>query len=405
MSLNNTPQGERLHIALFGKRNAGKSSLINALTNQDLAIVSPVKGTTTDPVYKAMELLPLGPIMLIDTPGLDDSGDLGLQRVQKTKEVLRKTDVALLVIDAAIGFSDLEAELISNLQAKKIPFIIVYNKVDLLNGEPAVLPANLSAPCLLVSAEKKEGIEELKTALAAFQTQEDEAYLVKDLLAPDDLVVLVIPIDSSAPKGRLILPQQQMIRDILDAGAFTTVTRDTELSAALAALGQKPKMVITDSQAFAQAAQATPEDIALTSFSILMARYKGDLPTLVRGAAFIHNLKDGDKILIAEGCTHHRQCEDIGTVKIPRMLQKATGKQLIFETCSGRSFPDNLNDYALVVHCGGCTLNRREMLHRLNYVQEYDLPIVNYGVLMAYIQGILPRTISLFPEALQALNE
>lgn len=405
MSLNNTPQGERLHIALFGKRNAGKSSLINALTGQDLAIVSPVKGTTTDPVYKAMELLPLGPIMLIDTPGLDDSGDLGLQRVQKSKEVLRKTDIALIVIDAAVGFSNLEADLINDIQAKKIPFIVVYNKSDLLNSAPEKLPANLAAPLLLVSAEKKEGIEELKTTLAAFQTQEDEAYLVKDLLAPNDMVVLVIPIDSSAPKGRLILPQQQMIRDILDAGAFTTVTRETELSAALAALNQKPKMVITDSQAFAQAAQATPSDIPLTSFSILMARYKGDLPTLVQGAAFIHNLKDGDKILIAEGCTHHRQCEDIGTVKIPRMLQKATGKQLIFETSSGRSFPDNLADYALVVHCGGCTLNRREMLHRINYVQEHNLPIVNYGVLMAYIQGILPRTIDLFPEAIQALSE
>ncbi|MBR6755348.1 MAG: [Peptococcaceae bacterium] len=405
MSLNNTPQGERLHIALFGKRNAGKSSLINALTDQNLAIVSDVKGTTTDPVYKAMELLPLGPIMLIDTPGLDDSGELGLQRIKKAKEVLQKTDIALIVIDAAFGFSDLEAELINDIQARKIPFIVVYNKIDLLNDTPSPLPANLSAPLLLVSAEKKEGIEELKAALATFQTQEDEVYLVKDLLAPEDMVVLVIPIDSSAPKGRLILPQQQMIRDILDAGAFTTVTRENELPAALAALSQKPKMVITDSQAFAQAAQATPLDIPLTSFSILMARYKGDLPTLVRGAAFIHQLKDGDKILIAEGCTHHRQCEDIGTVKIPRMLQKATGKQLIFETSSGRSFPDNLEEFALVIHCGGCTLNRREMLHRLNHVQQHNLPVVNYGVLMAYLQGILPRTISLFPEALQALSE
>jgi len=405
MSLNNTPQGERLHIALFGKRNAGKSSLINALTDQNLAIVSDVKGTTTDPVYKAMELLPLGPIMLIDTPGLDDSGELGLQRIKKAKEVLQKTDIALIVIDAAFGFSDLEAELINDIKARKIPFIVVYNKIDLLNDTPSPLPENLSAPLLLVSAEKKEGIEELKAALATFQTQEDEVYLVKDLLAPEDMVVLVIPIDSSAPKGRLILPQQQMIRDILDAGAFTTVTRENELPAALAALSQKPKMVITDSQAFAQAAQATPLDIPLTSFSILMARYKGDLPTLVRGAAFIHQLKDGDKILIAEGCTHHRQCEDIGTVKIPRMLQKATGKQLIFETSSGRSFPDNLEEFALVIHCGGCTLNRREMLHRLNHVQQHNLPVVNYGVLMAYLQGILPRTISLFPEALQALSE
>lgn len=405
MSLNNTPQGERLHIALFGKRNAGKSSLINALTDQNLAIVSDVKGTTTDPVYKAMELLPLGPIMLIDTPGLDDSGELGLQRIKKAKEVLQKTDIALIVIDAAFGFSDLEAALINDIQTRKIPFIVVYNKIDLLNDTPSPLPANLSAPLLLVSAEKKEGIEELKAALATFQTQEDEVYLVKDLLAPEDMVVLVIPIDSSAPKGRLILPQQQMIRDILDAGAFTTVTRENELPAALVALSQKPKMVITDSQAFAQAAQATPLDIPLTSFSILMARYKGDLPTLVRGAAFIHQLKDGDKILIAEGCTHHRQCEDIGTVKIPRMLQKATGKQLIFETSSGRSFPDNLEEFALVIHCGGCTLNRREMLHRLNHVQQHNLPVVNYGVLMAYLQGILPRTISLFPEALQALSE
>ena len=396
MSLNNTPQGERLHIALFGKRNAGKSSLINALTDQNLAIVSDVKGTTTDPVYKAMELLPLGPIMLIDTPGLDDSGELGLQRIKKAKEVLQKTDIALIVIDAAFGFSDLKVE--EGIFGADM-------KIDLLNDTPSPLPANLSAPLLLVSAEKKEGIEELKAALATFQTQEDEVYLVKDLLAPEDMVVLVIPIDSSAPKGRLILPQQQMIRDILDAGAFTTVTRENELPAALAALSQKPKMVITDSQAFAQAAQATPLDIPLTSFSILMARYKGDLPTLVRGAAFIHQLKDGDKILIAEGCTHHRQCEDIGTVKIPRMLQKATGKQLIFETSSGRSFPDNLEEFALVIHCGGCTLNRREMLHRLNHVQQHNLPVVNYGVLMAYLQGILPRTISLFPEALQALSE
>lgn len=405
MSLNATPKGERIHIALFGKRNAGKSSLVNAITNQNLAIVSEVKGTTTDPVYKAMELLPLGPVVMIDTPGLDDEGQLGEQRIAKTKEVLNKTDIALMVIDAATGYSAFEGELLALIRTKKIPCIVVYNKADLHPVDTQSLSVELELPVLAVSAQTKLGIHELKERLGQMQPSDSgNIHLISDLLQPNDLVVLVTPIDSAAPKGRLILPQQQMIRDVLEAGAIATVTRETELPAALASLGRKPRMVVTDSQAFAQVSKDTPEDIPLTSFSILMARYKGDLPLLVQGAAFIQQLNDGDKVLISEGCTHHRQCDDIGTVKIPLWLKEATGKELIIETSSGMSFPENLLDYALIIHCGGCTLNRREMQYRISHAQAQNVPIVNYGVLIAYLKGILPRTIELFPEAAKIIN-
>ena len=401
MSLNATPQGERVHIAIFGRRNVGKSSLINALTGQEVAIVSEVKGTTTDPVRKAMELLPLGPVVIIDTPGLDDEGVLGMQRARRAREVLNQADIAILVAEAHIG--DFERELAGLVREKNIPLVMVYNKADLEAPSAAIQKAvarNLRAPVHVVSAKTGAGVEELKLALAQMAPPEDGKFqIVADLLRPGDWVVLVVPIDKAAPKGRLILPQQQTIRDILEADAMAVVTKEFELRETLAGLGRKPRLVITDSQVFAKVSADTPPDVWLTSFSILFARYKGDLNELVRGAKAVERLKDGDRILVAEGCTHHRQSDDIGTVKIPRWLRQHTGKELVFEHAAGLKYPPDLKEYALVVHCGACMLNRREMQWRLAQARAAGVPIVNYGVLIAYLQGILPRCLAPFPAA------
>ena len=395
MSLNATPSANRVHIGFFGCRNAGKSSVVNAVTGQELCIVSDTKGTTTDPVQKAMELLPLGPVVIIDTPGYDDEGELGLLRVRRTKQVLNKTDVAVLVVDASVGLRSFDTELLALFEAKKIPYCLVYNKCDL-----APAPAGTNALC--VSANTGMGIHELKETIARLALKEGpEPKLVSDLLAPGDLVVLVTPIDESAPKGRLILPQQQVIRDILDHHALSVVVQDTELALTLQKLGTKPAMVITDSQVFKSAAADTPADIPLTSFSILMARYKGFLEMAVKGAAAIPSLQDGDLVLISEGCTHHRQCEDIGTVKLPRMLKKFTGKDIQFKTTSGNEFPENLADYKLVIHCGGCMLPAREMLYRMKCATDQNIPVTNYGIALAYMQGILERSIAMFPGLLE----
>ena len=402
MGLNDTPKGNRVHIALFGKRNAGKSSLINAVTDQELAIVSEIKGTTTDPVYKAMELLPLGPVMLIDTPGLDDEGELGEKRIAKTMEVLKKTDIALLVIDMNIGFTSVEQVILDRIQKENIPYITVYNKSDLGSlDETEKKPNEIN-----VSSVTKAGIHELKEMIAKqLPEEEDKFQIVGDLLNPSDFVVLVVPIDKAAPKGRLILPQQQTIRDILEADAIAIVTKEYELRETLESLGKKPKLVITDSQVFSKVSADTPKDVLLTSFSILFARYKGDLETLVKGVKAVESLKDGDLVLISEGCTHHRQCDDIGTVKIPRWLLQYTGKKLQFETSSGNTFPEDMERFSLVVHCGACSLNRREMQNRMNRVKEKEIPIVNYGVLIAYLQGILKRSIEAFPSIAMILED
>ena len=393
MSLNATPSGERVHIAFFGRRNAGKSSLVNAFTGQDLAIVSDVKGTTTDPVSKAMELLPLGPVQIIDTPGLDDEGELGTLRVQRTKLVLRKTDLAILVADATAPLGETEQALLDLCRARNIPWILVRSKADLLEAIPEA-----GADTIYVSAKTGYHIHELKELAARLALgTENRRPLVSDLLQPGDTAVLVVPIDKAAPKGRLILPQQQVIRDALEAGAAALVCRETELAAALQGLNAPPKLVVTDSQVFGKVAQIVPESVPLTSFSILMARYKGDLALTVAGAATVKNLKDGDRVLIAEGCTHHRQCEDIGTVKIPRWLAESTGKTLQYDFCSGVEFPEDLTPYALVVHCGGCTLNPKEMAARQRLAVDQAVPITNYGVLIAAVHGILPRTLQPFP--------
>lgn len=393
MSLNATPSGERVHIAFFGRRNAGKSSLVNAFTGQDLAIVSDVKGTTTDPVSKAMELLPLGPVQIIDTPGLDDEGELGTLRVRRTKLVLRKTDLAILVADATAPLGETEQALLDLCRARNIPWILVRSKADLLEAIPEA-----GADTIYVSAKTGYHIHELKELAARLALgTENRRPLVSDLLQPGDTAVLVVPIDKAAPKGRLILPQQQVIRDALEAGAAALVCRETELNAALQALNAPPKLVVTDSQVFGKVAQIVPESVPLTSFSILMARYKGDLALTVAGAAAVRNLKDGDRVLIAEGCTHHRQCEDIGTVKIPRWLAESTGKTLQYDFCSGVEFPEDLTPYALVVHCGGCTLNPKEMAARQRLAVDQAVPITNYGVLIAAVHGILPRTLQPFP--------
>ena len=393
MSLNATPSGERVHIAFFGRRNAGKSSLVNAFTGQDLAIVSDVKGTTTDPVSKAMELLPLGPVQIIDTPGLDDEGELGTLRVQRTKLVLRKTDLAILVADATAPLGETEQALLDLCRARNIPWILVRSKADLLEAIPEA-----GADTIYVSAKTGYHIHELKELAARLALgTENRRPLVSDLLQPGDTAVLVVPIDKAAPKGRLILPQQQVIRDALEAGASTLVCRETELAAALQGLNAPPKLVVTDSQVFGKVAQIVPQSVPLTSFSILMARCKGDLALTVAGAAAIQNLKDGDRVLIAEGCTHHRQCEDIGTVKIPRWLAESTGRTLQYDFCSGVEFPEDLTPYALVVHCGGCTLNPKEMAARQRLAVDQAVPITNYGVLIAAVHGILPRTLQPFP--------
>ena len=398
MSLNATPSANRVHIGFFGCRNAGKSSVVNAVTGQELCIVSDTKGTTTDPVQKAMELLPLGPVVIIDTPGYDDEGELGMLRVRRTKQVLNKTDVAVLVVDAGVGIRSFDAELLALFEAKQIPYCLVYNKCDIAAAPP-------DSNALQVSAATGAGIHTLKETIARLALKEGpEPQLVGDLIRPGDFVVLVTPIDESAPKGRLILPQQQVIRDILDHHALSAVVQDTELAQTLAKLGTKPAMVITDSQVFGKAAADTPQDIPLTSFSILMARYKGLLETAVQGAAAIHTLQDGDKVLISEGCTHHRQCEDIGTVKLPRMLQKVTGKTLDFHFSSGNSFPEDLSDYKLVIHCGGCMLPGREILYRMKCAADQNVPITNYGIALAHLQGILERSISLFPDLIALLH-
>ncbi|MDR2850014.1 MAG: [FeFe] hydrogenase H-cluster maturation GTPase HydF [Verrucomicrobiota bacterium] len=400
MSLNETPTGERIHIALFGRRNVGKSSLVNALTGQQVAIVSEVKGTTTDPVYKAMELLPLGPVMLIDTPGLDDEGALGELRVQRTRDVLNTTDIALLVLEAGAGLGPCEQDILALVRAKNIPLLAVLTKADLAPPSADALAqaaAATQAPAFAVSSATREGVEALKAALATTLPEEpDKLRLVGDLLKPADLVVLVTPIDKAAPKGRLILPQQQTIRDILEADAIAVVTKEFELRETLAALGRPPRLVVTDSQVFAKVSADTPRDVPLTSFSILFARYKGDLAELVRGARAVEALKDGDRVIIAEGCTHHRQSDDIGTVKLPRWLRQHTGKRLVFEHTSGMTYPRELAQAALVVHCGGCMLNRREMRDRIRRARAAGVPIVNYGVLIAYLQGILERCLEPF---------
>ena len=402
MSLNATPSSERVHIGFFGRRNAGKSSVVNAVTGQELAVVSDVKGTTTDPVSKAMELLPIGPVVIIDTPGIDDEGTLGELRVRKTKQVLNKTDVAILVIDSTAGRTEAEEELIALFKAKEIPYLIVYNKCDLL---PPGTELQMEAGACVVSAVNKTGIQELKEAIGRLASAGGpETCIVRDLIQPNDFVVLVVPIDSAAPKGRLILPQQQTIRDILEAGAVSVVTRDHELKETLERLGTKPAMVITDSQVFGKVAPVTPLDIPLTSFSILMARYKGQLEGAVLGAAAIDKLQDGDTVLISEGCTHHRQCDDIGSVKIPNWLKKHTGKDLNFVFSSGVEFPDDLSPYQLIIHCGGCMLNEREMKYRQKCAADQNKPFTNYGIAIAHMQGILKRSVEIFPDLAAKLN-
>ena len=405
MSINETPSGERLHIGIFGRRNAGKSSLINAITGQDLAIVSDVKGTTTDPVKKAMELLPLGPVVLIDTPGLDDEGLLGQKRMEKALQALRQTDIVILTIPVDVALDGLEKTLLQEAKKRGLPFFVVLNKTDLLADKKQIeekekeIAQALSIPLdviVAVSADKNEGIYALKEKLANGIPKEQERPLIHDLLSPGDLVVLVVPIDSAAPKGRLILPQQQVIRDSLEAGAVPVVTRDSELAQALSSLGKKPRLIVTDSQVFGAVAKIVPKDIPLTSFSILMARYKGDLEVQIAGGKAIETLQDGDTVLISEGCTHHRQCDDIGTVKMPRWIKEYTGKDLQFAFTSGGEFPKDLSPYAMVVHCGGCTLPLQEMRYRISYGAKQEVAITNYGVMIAYIHGILPRVTEIF---------
>jgi len=394
MSLQETVSAERLHIGFFGMRNAGKSSLVNAVTNQQLAVVSSVKGTTTDPVKKAMELLPLGPVVIIDTPGLDDEGDLGLLRVEKARQILNQTDLAVLVVDATAGRSSLDMELVARFQARKIPYVIVHNKADLLSDR-----SQLESDSCYASAVTGEGIEALKETLGAFAKQaKKEKILVSDLFGAGDVVVLVTPIDESAPKGRLILPQQLTIRDILDHHGIVVTCQDTEVARTLQSLAVKPKLVITDSQAFGKVSMDVPNDIMLTSFSILMARYKGDLAQLAAGAAALRRLKDGDRVLISEGCTHHRQCNDIGTVKLPGWIRKFSGVNPEFSFTSGGEFPEDLASYTLVVHCGGCMLNDKQMAHRLQTCRQAGVPVVNYGIAIAQLHGILARSVAPFPE-------
>lgn len=427
MSMNSTPAAERVHIGIFGQRNAGKSSIINALTGQNLAIVSDKKGTTTDPVLKAMELLPLGPVVMIDTPGLDDEGELGKLRVQKAYQILNKTDIALLVVDGAVGITEDDTKILERIKAKKIPYLVVFNKSDLLsdggdsfikNGnaeksETTFIPSKESVEnhlagfgisgedFLWVSAFDQAQIHELRERIAHLvPTDKSDRHIVRDLVAPLNFVVLVVPIDKAAPKGRLILPQQQTIRDLLEAGAVSVAVRETELEETLKKLGEPPALVITDSQVFKTVAQIVPEDVPLTSFSILFARYKGNLDMLVNGAKFIDSLEDGDTVLISEGCTHHRQCDDIGTVKLPDWLKKYTGKELNFTFTSGTEFPLELDKYRLIIHCGGCTLNEREMKYRLKCAEDAGIPMTNYGTAIAYMNGILERSLEVFKTTL-----
>ena len=408
-NMNETPSGERVHIGFFGRRNAGKSSVVNAVTGQDIAVVSHVRGTTTDPVSKAMELLPLGPVVVIDTPGFDDEGGLGEKRVAQARKILGKTDIAVLVVDAAEGAKNTDAELAELFRERRIPFLVALNKSDiaedsedhvLAEEEPGLLQsiAGGSQGIIHVSALSGDGINELKERIAALKPEGGDGRLVADRISAGGLIVLVVPVDKAAPKGRLILPQQQAIRDILDAGAISVVTRESELAGTLESLGRKPDLVITDSQVFGFVDKTIPSDVPLTSFSILMARYKGLLDEAVRGVAAVRDLKDGDRILIAEGCTHHRQCGDIGTDKIPKWLSGYTGKELRYETASGTGFPEDLSGYALVVHCGGCMLNEKEVTRRTKQAVDQGVPITNYGTLIAYLHGILGRSLEIFPE-------
>ena len=399
MGLNSTPSSDRVHIGFFGMRNAGKSSVVNAVTGQDLAVVSDVRGTTTDPVSKAMELLPLGPVVIIDTPGMDDEGALGELRVKKARQILNKTDVAVLVVDGVVGMKGADRELLAIIRDKGIPYVIVYNKSDLL--EKTQQPDSQE---IYVSAVTKENIYELKEKIASLAaTDEPEQRIVGDLLRPEDFVVLVIPVDKAAPKGRLILPQQQTIRDILESDAVSVVVKEDALKETLENLGKKPRLVITDSQVFQRVSQETSVDIPLTSFSILFARYKGNLTEAVKGATALDRLQDGDRVLVSEGCTHHRQCDDIGTVKIPRWIQEYTGKALEFTFTSGVEFPEDLTPYQLIVHCGGCMLNEREMKYRIKCAQDQKIPITNYGILIAHIRGILKRSVQVFPDIAEKL--
>lgn len=403
MGMNQTPASERVHISFFGKRNAGKSSVINAVTGQDLAIVSSVRGTTTDPVYKTMELLPLGPVMIIDTPGIDDEGELGALRVRKSYQVLNKTDIAILVVDSTTGKGEEELALIHRFHKKGIPYLVVYNKIDLLSGEEVRdLAMSVRPGEVLVSAADGMNIQELKEKIATLKPEDTHKYpLIQDLIKPLDLVILVVPIDKAAPKGRLILPQQQTIRDILERRALSLVVRDTELKSTLdyfLSHGVCPKMVVTDSQAFARVSKDVPENITLTSFSILFSRYKGELETQLEGVAALSSIQDDDRILIAEGCTHHRQCGDIGTCKIPNWIRNYTGKKPVFEFTSGTEFPDDVSSYRMVVHCGGCMLNEREMKYRIACCHDQGVPITNYGLLIAQVTGILKRSLGPFPE-------
>lgn len=392
MGLYEVSSGERTHIGFFGMRNAGKSSLVNAFTGQQLSVVSDVKGTTTDPVKKAMELLPMGPVLIIDTPGIDDEGALGEMRVQKAKEILSKTDIAILVCDCRKGVTETDEKLVSAFKEKNIPYVLCFNKSDLPHKEE-------NENAIYVSAVTGENIDLLKNTVARLaEKNKTKKYIVSDLLSEGDVVVLVTPIDEAAPKGRLILPQQQTIRDILDKGAIAVTVQDTQLKTALESLGAKPKMVITDSQAFGKVSKIVPEDIPLTSFSILFARYKGELEALVEGAKKLDSLKDGDKVLISEGCTHHRQCNDIGTVKMPGWIKKHSGKDIEFAFTSGGEFPENLSEYALVVHCGGCMLNEREMKNRQERANSQKIPMVNYGMAIAHMNGILKRSLQVFED-------
>ena len=400
MSLNDTPSSERVHIGFFGRRNAGKSSVVNAVTGQELSVVSDVKGTTTDPVTKAMELLPLGPVVIIDTPGFDDEGELGELRVRKTKQILNRTDLAVLIVDGTVGLTDTERQLIGIFTEKNIPYLTVYNKSDI--AQKRVCQDNETE----VSALTGENIYELKERIAALaKLPSVEKRIVGDLLSPCDMVVLVTPIDAAAPKGRMILPQVQTLRDVLDANAMAVFTKEHQLAETLGKLSAPPKMVITDSQAFAMVSKTVPEDIPLTSFSILMARYKGFLGAAVRGAAAIRGLRDGDTVLISEGCTHHRQCGDIGSVKLPALLKKYTGKSLNIELSSGRDFPEELGKYALVIHCGGCMLNEREMSHRQSTAEAAGVPFTNYGTAIACMNGILRRSLGIFPDLERLVSE
>lgn len=424
MGMNETPSSDRVHIGFFGRRNAGKSSIVNKVTGQELAVVSDVKGTTTDPVSKAMELLPMGPVVIIDTPGIDDEGHLGELRVRKAKQVLNRVDVAVLVVDATLGKTSVDEELIHIFKEKEIPYLVIYNKSDLLPENRKISEDSpekkeglshekpdqkadtiTQEPFIYASAATGQNIYELKEKIASLAVTDDlKLRLAGDLLEPSDFAVLVVPIDKAAPKGRLILPQQQTIRDVLEAGAAAIVIKENELSNTLKTLGKSPKIVITDSQVFAKVSKETPKDIWLTSFSILFARFKGNLKTAAAGAAAIDRLKDGDKILISEGCTHHRQCDDIGTVKLPRWIRNYTGKDLEFEYSSGRDFPEDVTKYNLIVHCGGCMLNEREMRYRQKCALDQEIPITNYGIAIAYMQGILKRCVEMFPDVRKELD-